>query len=379
MFVCPRCRKPMARVQGRYGLYWQCAACQGRTTSLSLLRRRLPKGLFRELWQAARTPSARKTHACPGCGHAMVEAAVHGTRKVEHLDLCRRCQFVWFDPGEEVALPVVREPVAPPKLHSKETRERLALLEVERVRQLGELQSAIDGIPTHQWHLIPAVFGLPVEHDAPALKAAPWATWGLAGLIAVVSLVSFLYLEHVIRAWGLIPAEFDRHFGLTFVTSFFLHAGLAHLAGNLYFLCVFGDNVEDWLGRWRFLALLALSTLAGDAAHIVWDPLSTVPCIGASGGVSGIIACYALQFPRVHLGLLVGVYRSWAWWNLPAWVLFLVWIALQIAGANSQLRGGGVAFTAHLGGVVMGAAVWCVVRAWEWSRRGAAVDDHAAP
>jgi membrane associated rhomboid family serine protease len=88
---------------------------------------------------------------------------------------------------------------------------------------------------------------------------------------------------------------------LTFVTSFFLHAGIIHLAGNMYFLLAFGHAVENFLRPLRYLALIALAAFIGDLAHIALDPRSQTPCIGASGGIAGVITFYALNFPRMRL------------------------------------------------------------------------------
>ncbi|MHC4677439.1 MAG: rhomboid family intramembrane serine protease, partial [Planctomycetota bacterium] len=117
----------------------------------------------------------------------------------------------------------------------------------------------------------------------------------------------------MVTNWGLVPAELGRRFGLTFVTSFFLHGGLVHLFGNLYYLVVFGDNSEDVLGRGRYLLLIAAATIVGDIAHIVSDPGSTTPCIGASGGISGVLAYYCLRFPKASVGIVVFFH----WVRLP--------------------------------------------------------------
>src|SRR5205807_9788807 len=118
-------------------------------------------------------------------------------------------------------------------------------------------------------------------------------------------------------------------------TSFFLHGGLMHLAGNLYFLVVFGSNVEDYLGGWRFLGLVLLATIAGDALHVLAQPDSIVACIGASGGISGLIAFYALKFPRTRLDFLV----RFGWVQIPAWGAFILWGAMQVFTAINQVSG----------------------------------------
>jgi len=129
--------------------------------------------------------------------------------------------------------------------------------------------------------------------------------------------------------------RFERHGGLTFLTSFLLHSGVFHLLGNVYFLLVFGNNVEDWLGKWRFLLLLLCATLIGDVVHVFGNADSTTPCIGASGGISGVVAFYALKFPRVRLGFLMRLYLWFRWISVPAYAMFFIWMPMQFLGVDA--------------------------------------------
>jgi membrane associated rhomboid family serine protease len=224
-------------------------------------------------------------------------------------------------------------------------------------------QAIEGGAPDEYWKVLPSMLGLPVEEDSGPLRRAPWLTWGLAAAISIVSLLALSNLRAAINSWGLVPSQPWRHGGLTFLASFLLHAGILHLVGNVYFLVVFGDNVEDWLGRRRFLVLVVLSALAGDLLHILADPRSTIPCVGASGGISGVIAFYALTFPRARVGLPVMTWVRLGWVWLPAWVMFALWVALQVYGAHQQLAGqSNVSSFAHLGGAAVGLAFWFLDR-----------------
>ena len=170
-------------------------------------------------------------------------------------------------------------------------------------------------------------------------------------------------LEAAIEGFGLVPAQLWRHGGVTFITSFFLHAGLLHLIGNVYFLLVFGDNVEDDLGRWRFVLLLAAADLFGNLLHVAGNPHSMTPCVGASGGISGVIAYYALRFPRARLGIMFGYWFYFRWVHFPAYVGLLFWFVLQFLLAFEQKLGiGNVAAFAHLGGAAVGVAAWLLWR-----------------
>src|SRR5215472_17901244 len=132
----------------------------------------------------------------------------------------------------------------------------LAMAEVERLSKQAEGSDFDSGAPEESWKQIAAFLGMPVEFDEPEEERKPWATWLLSGVIISASLLAFSNLREVVQRFGLIPAQATRLDGLTFATSFFLHAGVIHLLGNMYFPLVFGDNVEDFLRPLRYLALI---------------------------------------------------------------------------------------------------------------------------
>jgi membrane associated rhomboid family serine protease len=139
------------------------------------------------------------------------------------------------------------------------------------------------------------------------------------------------------------------------ITSMFLHGGWFHLIGNLWFLWIFGNNIEDSMGRLRFLAFYLITGLAAAAAHIVSDPGSQVPMVGASGAISGIMGAYLVLYPRVRVHTLFIIIILIRVIPLPAWVLLGYWFLIQIlAGTASPGTGGGVAFWAHVGGFAAG-------------------------
>jgi len=142
----------------------------------------------------------------------------------------------------------------------------------------------------------------------------------------------------------------------TMITSMFLHGGWMHLIGNLWFLWIFGNNVEDSMGHGRFLVFYLLAGLAASGGHIASDPSSTIPMVGASGAISAIMGAYLVLYPkaRVHtLFIIIIIIRVFP---LPAWFFLLYWFLLQVAYTGMQLPGGGggVAFWAHIGGFAAG-------------------------
>jgi len=270
------------------------------------------------------------------------------------LDACRPCNLVWFDPGEFEAVP--EGVVETPDELALRGREILANYKLERLNeQLRREAAASSNPPDEEWKWVPAFFGLPVKIDDDDLKQWPWLTWSLTATIALVSILAFFDLHDAVHRFALIPAEVWRYGGLTMLTSFFLHGGVWHLISNLYFFLLFGDKVEDYLGRWRFALLILSATLAGDCLHVLFDPHSSTPCIGASGGIAGVIAFYALEFPRARLGFMFRLY----WIHFPAWGAFGLWLLLQFWGAYKQAAGvSNVSSLAHLGGAATGFAAW---------------------
>lgn len=136
-------------------------------------------------------------------------------------------------------------------------------------------------------------------------------------------------------------------------TSMFLHGGWAHIIGNMWFLWLFGNNVEDSMGRGRFIAFYLLCGIAAAAAQVLAQPDSAIPMVGASGAISGVMGAYIVLYPRVRVYTLVPLFIIFTTVALPAWVILGYWMLLQVVGGLSGQEGG-VAFWAHVGGFVAG-------------------------
>lgn len=171
--------------------------------------------------------------------------------------------------------------------------------------------------------------------------------------------------EVLVRDHGFVPARFMASPLLELpnvLSSMFMHdpSGLVHIAGNMLFLWIFGDNVEDALGRGRFLAFYLLSGVFAAGAQLLVDPGSTVAMVGASGAISGVLAAYGSLYPRSPVTVLNPIPFLWLpfglTFTLPAWILILEYFALNFLNGLGSLgnSGGGVAFFAHLGGFLAG-------------------------
>ena len=142
----------------------------------------------------------------------------------------------------------------------------------------------------------------------------------------------------------------------TIFTSMFMHGGWLHLIGNMWFLWIFGNNIEDSVGHFKFLVFYLLCGIAAAAAQVAIAPDSTVPMIGASGAVSGVLGAYLLLFPRARVLVLFPIFIFWRVFQVPAVLMLIFWFGMQLLSGWATLgsKEGGVAFWAHVGGFVAG-------------------------
>lgn len=209
----------------------------------------------------------------------------------------------------------------------------------------------------------------PIRDHNPS-ERTPWMTWVLIAVnLSVFALTLPLQGDEraifdVFWTWGLVPAKITEGFGYTgFVSAMFLHAGVMHLAGNMLFLWIFGDNLEDRLGHVGFLAFYLASGLGAALLQIAAAPESLVPMVGASGAIAGVMGGYLMLFPRARVDVLVFFVVFVRILPLPAWLMLGLWFALQVfLGLTSPADGGGVAYWAHAGGFLVGAGA--ILPAW---------------
>jgi membrane associated rhomboid family serine protease/Zn-finger nucleic acid-binding protein len=362
--TCPRCNVLLKEVRTSGGVFYACDVCGGRAVTIELLRKRFTPESINPLWLHAMRGEGRVGLRCPSCRQPMIDVALSDRAEI-NVDVCQHCHFIWFDAHEvDTLLPRQPEPAPVASELPQKAREMLAIAEVERLSKQAEGSDLDSAAPEESWKQIAAFLGMPVEFDAPQEQRKPWATWLLSAVVICASLLAFPHLREAVQSFGLIPAQATRLDGLTFVTSFFLHAGIIHLAGNMYFLLAFGHAVENFLRPLRYLALIALAALIGDLAHIALDPRSQTPCIGASGGIAGVITFYALNFPQMRLAFLMRWGFVWFHWiRLPAWFVFVLWILFQLIGTLEQRAGmSSVSSAAHLGGAAVGVVAWLLWR-----------------
>lgn len=204
----------------------------------------------------------------------------------------------------------------------------------------------------------------PIRDHNPSGRV-PHVTRVLIGLNCLIfvsywfGLPSDLAVDRFFMEWGLVPARIAYGEGYaTFLTSMFLHGGWLHLLGNMLFLHVFGDNLEDRMGHGRFLGFYLASGIAAALAQMGADPSSVVPMVGASGAIAGVMGGYLLLYPKARVDVLFIFVVFFRVFPIPAWIVLGVWFALQLgSGALTPVDMGGVAYWAHVGGFVAGLAL----------------------
>jgi len=189
----------------------------------------------------------------------------------------------------------------------------------------------------------------PIKDENPRSRF-PFVNFLFIIVNVVVFVLSLSAFEFFINTYGFKPAEFSV---LTLFTSMFLHGGIAHIFGNMWFLYVFGDNVEDKFGHFKYIIFYILSGIAASISHFLLNINSDIPAVGASGAISGVLGAYLVLFPRVRVYVTGGFGHVG---KVSAWFMLGIWFLFQLISGTFSLFGaqGGIAFFAHIGGFVFG-------------------------
>ena len=209
----------------------------------------------------------------------------------------------------------------------------------------------------------------------------PVATWTLI-LINVFAFFREIMLpppvaEKMVYLYGLVPARYLNpewaaqvgfpHSYWPFITMMFLHGGWLHIIGNMWFLGIFGDNVEDRMGPIRFVGFYLLCGIAASFVHIITNPQSTVPALGASGAIAGVMAAYVVLYPRARILAVFPIFIYPLFFEVPAMLYIGIWFLLQFFSGTTAIFSGrqaeGIAWWAHVGGFIAGLlTVWIFIQ-----------------
>lgn len=213
----------------------------------------------------------------------------------------------------------------------------------------------------------------PIGDDDTSRRTVPFVTYGLIALNVLFFFIELNGGDAFIQHWAFVPRRFLANAGgdlPTLFTSMFMHGGWLHLFGNMLYLWIFGDNVEDRFGHIKFIIFYLLCGIAATFAQMAFSSASNVPNLGASGAIAGVLGAYILMFPKGRVNVLMG--RGVI--PMPALVVIGFWIVLQfvsgIGSISNAAQSGGVAYMAHIGGFIAGFVLTFVFRGREAQAAG---------
>lgn len=338
---CPRCRNLLQATrlndQGHTG--WMCHGCLGYAISAQTVRALLHEKLNKWLWELAEGARVDLSAPCPGCQTAMKEVALYPPGGPLRMDVCLKCKAVWLDRGE-------LEDIKKRASQQSWKEDPDFRLDINRISSSDPLE------------IIAALKKLPVPEGG--------FKWGnhtafLSALLLLFGAYGILQPEWALRNFSFIPEVALRARLHTWLVCALVHADWSHLFGNLYFLWIVGPDVERALGLDRFMLIFALSVIGGNVAVYWAHEGFGVPHIGASGGISGLMAAFTLQFPHRRISILhLSFYRSRGWLTqirLPMWGAFLAFMIVQIWSHQSQSQHAlvQISYMSHIGGALVGA------------------------
>ena len=370
---CPKCSQPLASIRHEGISADYCRACGGLWLDHGELAR--VEGCPEDL--PPRSPDqvevVRDTpYFCPTCGAPLQEREFTPGSRL-WLDQCTQCGGLYFDAGElrrarslrgRFRRPVTRAQAAEMDALRREWRRQKQRQSGRRNAEKGpwaEGRQREDPGKGSRVYLFQLLTGLPVEVHNP-VRHTPYVTYALVALCVLIFVLPWLAgaAESMAETYGLRPAALLRGEGLfNLVASMFLHGGLAHLAGNMYFLWIFGDNVEDLMRPARYVVFYLVCGVAADLAHVLASGASDVPLIGASGAIAGVMGAYMVLFRDRLIYVMLFFFQ----FKVPAPFYLAFWVGWQLFYATFWGAGaGGVAWWAHIGGFAAGVLLALVFR-----------------
>jgi membrane associated rhomboid family serine protease len=205
----------------------------------------------------------------------------------------------------------------------------------------------------------------PIGDDNTSRRLQPVVTYALIALNVLFFLVELMGGDTFIETWAFVPSRFLANPGgdfLTIFTSMFMHAGWLHIGGNMLYLWIFGDNVEDRFGHVQYLGFYLLCGIAATFAQLAFSMGSSIPNLGASGAIAGVLGAYIVLFPQRNVKVMVGSGIS----QMPALIVIGLWFVLQLFSGIGSIAAtsdtGGVAYMAHIGGFIAGVVLAFILR-----------------
>jgi len=205
----------------------------------------------------------------------------------------------------------------------------------------------------------------PIGDDNTSRRTQPVVTYALIALNVLFFFIELSAGDAFIQTWAFVPSRFLANPGgdfLTIFTSMFMHGGWLHIGGNMLYLWIFGDNVEDRFGHLRYLVFYLLCGMAATFAQMAFNLGSGIPNLGASGAIAGVLGAYLLLFPQRRVTVMLGSGVT----QMPALVVIGLWFVLQLFSGIGSIAGsadtGGIAYMAHIGGFIAGVVLAFILR-----------------
>jgi membrane associated rhomboid family serine protease/Zn-finger nucleic acid-binding protein len=331
---CPRCTYPLTSISKGEVELDHCNRCKGNFFDPGEIGATFGGFTDPEKWVETHvaTSLGRSKLGCPA-GHEHLQAfRVSFEKKEVEVDVCPDCKGLWLDATE-----------------GKQLQE--ILVAEQDAKQAAEVSAG--GAKTYLFQLFT---GFPIEVYNP-VRRRPVLLLTLMTFLVFIFVGQMAVGREIVIAFCLIPQAFwagEQLWGL--LTHTFLHGGLFHLLGNIYFLYIFGDNIEDTLGKNGLVLVLVVSALVGGALHAATHPQSPIPVLGASSAVSGVIGAYLVLFPRVKVWVVFFFVR----FKLGVLWYFGIWVFFNCLNAFRGVPG--IAWFGHIGGFAAGVAVAYAVR-----------------
>ncbi|MCD4828378.1 MAG: rhomboid family intramembrane serine protease [Candidatus Cloacimonetes bacterium] len=352
-YFCPNDETKLEPVTKHGGRTFICPKCKGEMINIAVLKRKPElRGSANAIWDEMKLHMNENGNECPQCEGRMARVQAPGTTQL--VDVCKPCQSIWLDRGQFELLPrnilaPTEDTEAAEEEFCPESLAALSLLQVEPKEEKPELMGDMACPRPRGWKLIPALLLLPVKDDDAEFIDRPYVTWLIAALCTFLFVFFFRDRYPITNEWGFLIDDPFRKGGLTLLTSFFVHNNIFPFIFNIYFLLVFGGNVEEYLGTVPYIILLLLSHLTGLLIHATLSAVHTIPAAGLGAGVAAIIVYYVALHPQSHLRVILFYFipiRFKAYWFLIAWAVFQLSFALsQMGGAtgivNAQVNVGG--------------------------------------
>lgn len=313
-----------------------------------------------------------KLHICPRCLTTMEKYNYVYDSNV-FLDRCSKCNFIWVDKGELEGLVRYRKFVISTEDIAKSIDQELR--EKAQMKEIAETSRHVVGLLPLGLVLGIRLFPYSDSTDNPR-TIFPGVTVSIISINVIILILSFFRPDRLFYSWGMIPNSLLN--GLrpyTVITSMFLQGSIFHLFGNMFFLWIFGDNVEEKLGHIKFILFYILFGVVASLVHVAINPQSSLPTVGASGAISGIMGAYFVMFPNVRINCLFGVGIYFRKVKIKAFWFLLFWMAMQLLSYIFFRRMSNIAFGAHISGFGIGALIAYLIGGNKWRKKIQEVND----